>query len=214
MKGNPGKRAIARRLRGRLSVSNLLAVVALLLALGGSGVAVALTRNDVKSRHIAKGAVRTPELARNAVKSRQIKKRQVRSKDLKDGSVKGVDLRDSRQLGEGADGGTSGESVPVGAQRRVQTIDGDIFFTCAAPPRFSFVDLGDDGVAPRVITDDGETAKLTDRGSVPLSVEGRPFPQQAMLIGVDAITSVRMTATSGAACHFGVSFQEAHGFFP
>ena len=47
------------RLRGRLTYANVMASMAVFIALGGSSyAAVMLTNNSVKSRHIAPGAVR------------------------------------------------------------------------------------------------------------------------------------------------------------
>jgi hypothetical protein len=55
----------ADRIRERLSYANVIATVALFIALGGS--AWALSRGEVKSRHIANNAVTTPKIKNNAV---------------------------------------------------------------------------------------------------------------------------------------------------
>lgn len=55
----------ADRIRERLSYANVIATVALFIALGGS--AWALSRGEVKSKHLASNAVTTPKIKNNAV---------------------------------------------------------------------------------------------------------------------------------------------------
>jgi len=55
----------ADRIRERLSYANVIATVALFIALSGS--AWALSRGEVKSKHIAANAVKTPKIKNNAV---------------------------------------------------------------------------------------------------------------------------------------------------
>ena len=64
----------------RLTYSNVMATIAVFIALGGG--AYALTRGEVKSKHIAKNAVRT----------KHIKNKQVRTGDLRDGAVNAAKL--------------------------------------------------------------------------------------------------------------------------
>jgi hypothetical protein len=59
--------------RRRLTYANVTATIALFLALGGSAYAVTLGKNTVKSRNIAKGAVKTADIANKAVSSKKLK---------------------------------------------------------------------------------------------------------------------------------------------
>lgn len=70
--------------RPRLSYANVAATVALVLAVGGGTVfaAVQLSKNNVRSRHIAPKAVKNSDIAPNAVTSRKIRNRGVSPADL------------------------------------------------------------------------------------------------------------------------------------
>ena len=73
-----------RRLRPQLSYANVVATLALFLALGGGAVWAA---NKVTSKQIGKGAVKTKNLAKNAVKTKQIAKNAVTSAKIKKEAV-------------------------------------------------------------------------------------------------------------------------------
>lgn len=65
------------------SYANVIASLALFLALGGTAVAAAtLTRDSVGSPQIRQDAVRSPEIAKDAVRSSEIKDESVKSADL------------------------------------------------------------------------------------------------------------------------------------
>jgi hypothetical protein len=66
-----------------LTYSNVLATLAVFIALGGTSYAVLeLPRNSVGSRQIKPGAVDTSDIRANAIRSRQVKTRSLRSSDL------------------------------------------------------------------------------------------------------------------------------------
>ena len=70
-------------LRKHLSYANVIASVALFIALGGSAVAAAtLTRDSVGAPQIRKGAVRSPEIQKDSVRSSEI-----RDEDIKVGDI-------------------------------------------------------------------------------------------------------------------------------
>ena len=57
-------------IRRRFSYANVIATLALFLAVGGGGFAIAaLKKNSVKAKQIASNAVKTPEIAGGAVKA-------------------------------------------------------------------------------------------------------------------------------------------------
>jgi hypothetical protein len=59
--------------RARLTYANVIATIALFLALGGSAYAVTAGKNTVKSKSIAKGAVKTSDIANKAVSAKKLK---------------------------------------------------------------------------------------------------------------------------------------------
>src|SRR5262245_21618353 len=72
-----------KRIRERLSYANLVATLALFLALGGTSYAVAtLPRNSVGSAQLRTDAVRSPEIRRAAVRSSEIDDQSVRLRDI------------------------------------------------------------------------------------------------------------------------------------
>jgi hypothetical protein len=78
---------------GRLSYANIIASIALFVALGGTGVAaVTLGRDSVGSPQIRKDAVRSPELASDAVRSPEISSGAVRSSEIRDEAINVADI--------------------------------------------------------------------------------------------------------------------------
>ena len=73
-----------RRARARLNYANVIATLALFLALGG-GTALALGRNSVTTRELAKGAV----------KGRNVEPGKLKNKHLKDDTLKGNKIDES-----------------------------------------------------------------------------------------------------------------------
>ena len=59
--------------RARLTYANVIATIALFLALGGSAYAVTAGKNTVTSKSIAKGAVKTADIANKAVSAKKLK---------------------------------------------------------------------------------------------------------------------------------------------
>jgi len=85
-------------LRKQLSVANLLAGLALFLALSGAAYAAKTTlgKNSVKTRNIVGGAVTTPKLRNGAVNTPKLRNRAVSTAKLRPGAV------GTGQLAEGA----------------------------------------------------------------------------------------------------------------
>jgi hypothetical protein len=78
---------------GHVSYANVIASLALFVALGGTGVAaVALDRDSVGSPQIRRDAVRSPEIATDAVRSPEISNGAVRSSEIRDASIRAADL--------------------------------------------------------------------------------------------------------------------------
>lgn len=83
-----------RRLLGKLTYANVVATIALFLALSGGVVVAAqqLGKNAVKSSNIAKNAVKAQDIASNAVKTRAIAKNAVKASKLAANAVKNKNL--------------------------------------------------------------------------------------------------------------------------
>jgi hypothetical protein len=78
---------------GRLSYANVVASLALFVALGGTGVAaVTLDRDSVGSPQIRSDAVRSPEIVKDAVRSPEISSGAVRSSEIRDASIRAADI--------------------------------------------------------------------------------------------------------------------------
>ena len=76
------------KLSSRLNYANVVATLALFVALGGSSfAAVALTRNSVKSKHIANGQVKRSDIGRSAVTSPKVKDFSLLARDFRAGDL-------------------------------------------------------------------------------------------------------------------------------
>jgi hypothetical protein len=98
---------LVARLRRNVSFANVVSLIALFVALGGSSyAAVKLSKNSVKSKHIAKGEVRAADLARNSVSSGKVT----------DGSLLVQDFATSTRTALKGDQGPKGDAGPPGAK--------------------------------------------------------------------------------------------------
>ena len=81
-------------LRSRLTYANVVATLALVLAVGGGTVYAAseLGRNDVKSKNIAKGAVKTSDLAADGVIGAKVKDATITAEDIAPGAIIADDI--------------------------------------------------------------------------------------------------------------------------
>lgn len=79
-----------RAVLGRLTYANVVATLALFMALGGGAVWAAeqIGKNAVKSKNIAANAVKTRNIARNAVKTKSIASNAVKTRNIAKDAVK------------------------------------------------------------------------------------------------------------------------------
>lgn len=112
---------ILRRARGLVSYANVVATLALFLALGGGIAWAALGKNSVKSRQIAPKAVKTSDIATNAVTGAKIKDDAVTGAKVKDDAVTGADVVES-SLGK-VPAATNADSVGGNTIARVSLIN-------------------------------------------------------------------------------------------
>lgn len=83
-------------MRLRLSYANVMATIAVFIALGGGAyAALSIPPGSVGSKQIAKNAVHAKQIAKRAVRKKELARNAVRSRKIKDGRVKSFDLRDS-----------------------------------------------------------------------------------------------------------------------
>jgi len=76
------------KLRGRLSFANVMSVIAVFIALGGTSYAVSkLPKNSVGSKQLKKNAVKAVEIAKNAVGNSEIKRNAVTTDKVSDRSL-------------------------------------------------------------------------------------------------------------------------------
>lgn len=96
-------------LRPRLTYANVVATLALVLALGGGTVyaAVKLGKNEVKSKNIAKGAVKGSDLSKNAVTSPKVKNGSIEAGDLAAGVIPQIAANVTGTATGGPQGGIS-----------------------------------------------------------------------------------------------------------
>ncbi|MDX6378795.1 MAG: hypothetical protein QOE98_3098 [Gaiellaceae bacterium] len=79
------------RIRGRLNYANIVASVALFVALGGvSYAASTAAKNSVKSTSIGNGQVKNVDLGSNAVTSNKIKNNSIKGADILESSLSKV----------------------------------------------------------------------------------------------------------------------------
>lgn len=83
-------------MRFRPSYANVMATVAVFIALGGGAyAALSLPAGSVTSKQIAKNAVRAKQIKKRAVRKKELARNAVRSRKIKDGRVKSFDLADA-----------------------------------------------------------------------------------------------------------------------
>ncbi|MEA2348896.1 MAG: hypothetical protein QOG62_2683 [Thermoleophilaceae bacterium] len=112
-------------MRRHLTYANVVATIALFLALSGG---VVFAAKQIGSSDLAKRAVKTKNIADNAVRSPQIKNNDINSGDIRDQNVTGGDIADgtieTADLKDGAvKGGKVGDDSLTGADLQDGTIE-------------------------------------------------------------------------------------------
>jgi hypothetical protein len=110
----------------RISYANIVASLALFVALGGTAAAVTtLPRDSVGAPQIRKDAVRSPEIAKDAVRSPEIAKDAVRSPEIAKDAVRAPEIADGAvHSGEIADGAIRVADISTGAQNALKGAQG------------------------------------------------------------------------------------------
>ena len=122
------------KLRSRLTYANVMATVAVFIALGGSSyAAISLSNNSVKSKHIAKGAVKRSDLGKNAVNSSKVADGSLRATDFAPGQLSSGPKGDKGDKGDaGAQGlpGADGTDGTDGTARAYARVWSDFSHAC------------------------------------------------------------------------------------
>ncbi len=112
-----------KSVRKRLSYGNVVATLALFLALSGGAVYAA---NKITTKQIGKGAVKNKNLAKNAVKNKNLAKNSVTSPKLAKNAVKNANVADGAinfaKLAAGTDVVASATGGPVPVSQEFATI--------------------------------------------------------------------------------------------
>jgi hypothetical protein len=135
------------RIRRHLSFANVMSVVAVFLALGGTSLAaVQLTKNSVGAKQIKKNAVRASEIKTSAVGASEIRSNAVAGGDVADGTLGSGDLGDnsvgSSELGDNSVGGgeLANSSVGSGEVTDDSLTDSDLATGAGAPTAYARID--------------------------------------------------------------------------
>jgi hypothetical protein len=182
-------------MRIRLSYANVMATIAVFIALGGGAyAALSLPAGSVGSEQIARNAVRAKQIAKRAVRKKELARNAVRSRKIKDGRVKSFDLADSSVTSPKlADDSVSSPKLAAGAVTTPKLADESV-----TPPKLGTVDFARVEAAGTT-----SSAAATD-----LSPSG---PGLELTLGANVFATVlaqtTMTAAGGATaddCRFGV----------
>lgn len=111
-------RLLAARARAKLTYANVIATLALFIALGGG--AWALARDSVGAREIIDGSVRSAELRDDDVRGADIRAATISGADVADDSLSGADVREASLL---LPEGPQGPPGPPGADGSPDTPD-------------------------------------------------------------------------------------------
>lgn len=106
---------MSEKLRSKLSFANVTSVLALFIALGGTGyAAITLPRNSVGPNQIRQGAVGTSELRTGAVRSGDVRNRSIRLRDISTSARSSLRGQTGATGPAGPPGPTYRAAVPAG----------------------------------------------------------------------------------------------------
>jgi hypothetical protein len=112
------------KFRSRLTYANVMATIAVFVALGGTSVAaVSLRKNSVGSKQIKKGAVRNSDLRRNSVSSTKVRNRSLKALDFKAGQLPAGARGPTGAAGLKGATGSKGSTGSPGTARAYTTVD-------------------------------------------------------------------------------------------
>jgi hypothetical protein len=177
------------RIRAQLTYANLMATVAVFIALGGG--AWALAKNSVDSKAIENGTVRSQELKNDDVRGGDIEANAVQGSDVADGAIGGADVADGAISGADiADNSVASGEVAAESLDGSDVADDGLTVNDIDESTFSFVDVPIGGVLSaqaRGIGGDGDTTfgPLSGRAAAGAIEEVRmAFPSNTLFGGL------------------------------
>lgn len=168
------------RVRSWLTYANVMATIAVFIALGGG--AMALSKGEIKRKHIAKKAVGTQQLAPNAVKRPKIAPGAIDGSRIAASAIGRTHLDDASV--------TSG-AIAGGSVHAAHLADGSVTGDAIAPAA-----VGADALAPAAVG-----APALDAGSVGSEALAADAVTSAKLAS-GAVTSSRLAPALGLRCQF------------
>jgi hypothetical protein len=87
-----------KRILQRASYANVMATIAVFLALGGTGYALSLPRNSVGTVQLKKNAVTSPKIKKGAITTAKVRKSAITGVKVKNRSLAAVDLKKGQML--------------------------------------------------------------------------------------------------------------------
>ena len=183
-----------RSILGRLTYANVMASVAVFIAIGGGAYAAGLAKNSVKSKHIKDSGVKTVDLARSAVTSAKVADGSLLGKDFAAGALP------QGERGPAGQTGAPGATGPAGTAGR-DGVDGRDGSPDTAAQVLAKL-LGVDGDGSGLVADqvDGVDASATgavmsSRSVVPQGASPSSF---APVVGVGTYSPSRIPVETGS----------------
>jgi hypothetical protein len=170
-------------MRGKLSYANVIATLALFVALGGSSyAAVQLSRGDVKTKHLARGSVT----------SAKVKNRSLVGRDFKRGLLRAGPAGPQGPQGSAGPQGPRGVAGPRGIQGEPGPTQGATSSNASAAPSASFENTH---VTHAVTTD--EAGRLFVYGKALLNVDcSAGSPRTGLYVDDVAVAGTGLTHNS------------------
>lgn len=106
-------------MKARINSAHVLALIAIVLALGGNAIALTLGKNSVGTKQLKKNSVTKAKIKKNAVTAAKIKKNAVTKAKIKNGAVNGAKIAD------GSVGGTEIDAASTPFSRIVYEARGN-----------------------------------------------------------------------------------------
>jgi hypothetical protein len=149
-----------KRFRSRLTFANVIACIALFVALGGASYAATqLPKNSVGTKQLKGNAVTTAKIKKNAIATAKIKKNAVTTAKLKDGAVTGAKVNL----------GTLGTVPSSATTEEIRSTKG----TLSLGQQATFFEYG--GVKLSISCETWEVTKITARAYIESATDGTAF---------------------------------------
>jgi hypothetical protein len=180
------------QLRGRLSFANVMSVIAVCIALGGTSYAAfQLPKNSVGSKHLKKNSVTKAKIKKNAVTAAKIKTNAVTSAKIQNGAVDGAKVKDGSLTGGDVDAATMPFSRVVAKLRGNSTIEAPdtfVVYPLANPTYTQAANSDDSYVAAVDVTFQPSCEGPNRQASAFLLIDTNPAaPSEFDLIGTGSV---------------------------